>query len=336
MGNKISGLTRVGGVCEAENACTVLEGFDFSAALVGAHEIAHALGVNHDEPNCDSTHIMAQSLGPGRIGWSSCSIRELQTEMSKLDDDGRNCLRETSSHKPALDLDGLPLPGIQFNANDQCALVFSPNHRQRPVPREASDNICHMMFCGLGFIGPIISSNPALEGTICGQDKYCQYGQCIQFPTGINGYPVSINGQWSSWSSIDCAQCSCGPVLGSIGVMASSRACSDPIPSDGGRTCYGSKIRASICKEFCPFAKFTSKSYVKRVCLERKRRSFDYALLGTGIRLVNSPCKILRHIWFHSGYSLRDTDEHNLHIYIEQSCLRNEILICFRGTLDYK
>ena len=40
----ISGIARINGVCDSNNACLIAEANDFKAAFITAHEIGHSLG----------------------------------------------------------------------------------------------------------------------------------------------------------------------------------------------------------------------------------------------------------------------------------------------------
>lgn len=44
-----------------------------------------SVGMRHDEPYCPSTHIMSTSLGPGKVTWSSCSLRDYHAFLQRLE-----------------------------------------------------------------------------------------------------------------------------------------------------------------------------------------------------------------------------------------------------------
>uniref|UniRef100_A0A914CK41 Peptidase M12B domain-containing protein n=1 Tax=Acrobeloides nanus TaxID=290746 RepID=A0A914CK41_9BILA len=177
--NSISGIARLDGMCDPWNTCTLAEGLDFTSAFIGTHELGHSVGMRHDEPYCPSVHIMSSSLGPGKVTWSTCSLRDYHSFLQRLDTRGKNCLRSTYLRE-RLPITGQSLPGQNYDANMQCQLMHGPGYHQISPRQDHYDGICYMMWCGMGNIwGRIITSHPALEGTFCGPNRYCQLGRCV-------------------------------------------------------------------------------------------------------------------------------------------------------------
>lgn len=162
-----------------------------------------SVGMRHDEPYCTSTYIMSSSLGPGKVTWSTCSLRDYHTFLQRLElvfskrslpptchmgieswkftvysNRRKNCLRE-SILREKLPLSSVLKPGQLYDANMQCALMHGNGYIQVAPRQDHYDGICHMMWCGQGSFGRIITSHPALEGTFCGQNKWCQLGRCV-------------------------------------------------------------------------------------------------------------------------------------------------------------
>lgn len=81
----ISGIARLDGMCDPWNTCTLAEGLDFTSAFIGTHELGHSVGMRHDEPYCQSKFIMSSSLGPGKVTWSTCSLRDYHTFLIRLE-----------------------------------------------------------------------------------------------------------------------------------------------------------------------------------------------------------------------------------------------------------
>uniref|UniRef100_A0A914VAA6 Peptidase M12B domain-containing protein n=1 Tax=Plectus sambesii TaxID=2011161 RepID=A0A914VAA6_9BILA len=143
----ISGIARLFGMCDAGNTCTLAEGLDFTSAFIGTHELGHSVGMRHDEPYCTSSHIMSASLGPGKVTWSQCSMRDYHAYVEKLDNRKTNCLR-TSSIPEVKRLDGKAQPGQVYDADKQCELMHGRGYKQVTPRQDNYDGICYMMWCG--------------------------------------------------------------------------------------------------------------------------------------------------------------------------------------------
>uniref|UniRef100_A0A7E4UU34 Peptidase M12B domain-containing protein n=1 Tax=Panagrellus redivivus TaxID=6233 RepID=A0A7E4UU34_PANRE len=174
----ISGIARLDGMCDPWNTCTLAEGLDFTSAFIGTHELGHSVGMRHDEPYCESKFIMSSSLGPGKVTWSTCSLRDYHTFLTRLDQRNKNCLRTTYLQEK-MSISGRVKPGQLYDANMQCQLMHGYGYQQVTPRQDHYDGICYMMWCGQSTFGRIITSHPALEGTFCGPSKWCQLGRCV-------------------------------------------------------------------------------------------------------------------------------------------------------------
>lgn len=81
-------------------------------------------------------------------------------------------------------------PGQMYNANKQCELMHGSGYQQIAPTQDHYDGICYMMWCGQGKSGRIITSHPALEGTFCGPNKWCQLGRCVPWSGGGGAPPL--------------------------------------------------------------------------------------------------------------------------------------------------
>ncbi|KAK0406788.1 hypothetical protein QR680_018807 [Steinernema hermaphroditum] len=305
----ISGIARLDGMCDPWNTCTLAEGLDFTSAFIGTHELGHSVGMRHDEPYCPSRHIMSSSLGPGKVTWSTCSLRDYHAFLQRLDSRGKNCLRQTMyPEKMAIRRD--VKPGQLYDANVQCSMMHGPGYQQVTPRQDHYDGICYMMWCGQSTFGRIITSHPALEGTFCGPSKWCQLGRCVPWygntptttlppytvPTTTRSYvPTRVDGDWSQWSSVTCQLCTCPPVSGGIGLAMSTRTCSNPAPSNGGSECEGASNRALVCNRNCASTSKSVDQFISEKCSEHKRIKDDKDLTGTGSQLMRYPqraCKV--------------------------------------------
>uniref|UniRef100_A0A0N5BXF9 Peptidase M12B domain-containing protein n=1 Tax=Strongyloides papillosus TaxID=174720 RepID=A0A0N5BXF9_STREA len=305
----ISGIARLDGMCDPWNTCAVSEGMDFTSAFISTHELGHSLGMRHDEPYCPSKFIMSSSLGPGKVTWSTCSLRDYHSFLQRLDSRGRNCLRTTNlpeKLKIPTDL----LPGQLYDANLQCQLMHGPGYHQITPRIDHYDGICFMMWCGQNSFGRIITSHPALEGTFCGPNKWCQLGRCVPYtgtqrqvgalttpyPTKTTKILDAVDGDWSSWSTARCTPCNCPNITGSIGVTKATRTCTNPPPQNGGEECSGSNSIGLVCNRYCGNSYTISvNQYIIDKCEEHKSNKKDPELTGTGSQLTRFPqraCKV--------------------------------------------
>ncbi|RCN39817.1 hypothetical protein ANCCAN_14251 [Ancylostoma caninum] len=216
---------------------------------------------------------MSSSLGPGKVTWSTCSLRDYHQFLQRLDARGKNCLR-VSNMPTKLTIPTNTKPGQIYDANLQCELMHGPGYQQVTPRQDAFDGICYMMWCGQSSFGRIITSHPALEGTFCGPNKWCQLGRCVPWtgsqtsvtisptanmktpspltPAPAWAVPRKVDGGFSAWSTPNCNQCTCNPIIDGVGLAISRRTCSNPYPANGGEDCMGSTIRAIICNKSCP------------------------------------------------------------------------------------
>ncbi|EFO82211.1 CRE-ADT-2 protein [Caenorhabditis remanei] len=297
----ISGIARLDGMCDPWNTCTLAEGLDFTSAFIGTHELGHSVGMRHDEPYCPSKHIMSSSLGPGKVTWSTCSLRDYHQFLQRLDGRGKNCLR-VSNMPTKLEVSSHVKPGQIYDANLQCELMHGNGYQQVTPRQDSYDGICYMMWCGQSSFGRIITSHPALEGTFCGPSKWCQLGRCVPW-TGTNEIvppvqnvapvattlPSRVDGSWSGWGATICSQCTCNGILGSVGLAVSRRTCSAPYPANGGSDCIGSTSRAVLCSRQCGRATKSVDEYISDKCMEQKRLKNDRELTGKGSQLNRFP-----------------------------------------------
>ncbi|PSN53910.1 hypothetical protein C0J52_02463 [Blattella germanica] len=232
-------LAPVAGMCTATSSCTVNEGRHFESVL----------GMRHDGPlaenECDpGSYIMSPTLGSGKITWSSCSRRYLQLF---LETSQSQCLLDHSSSGGQLDhsAEGT-LPGERFNADQQCMLKYgrgSIHATQQPL-----DDVCRDLHCQRDRY--TWTSHPALEGTFCGNNKWCRSGRCVG--RGLSalqaGYSPNqrVDGGWSSDRRF--------------------------------RTCF-----AEQCGNV---QRTTIRDFADQICM--RAREVDTELLGTGLQRISS------------------------------------------------
>uniref|UniRef100_A0A8D8WU53 A disintegrin and metalloproteinase with thrombospondin motifs 18 n=2 Tax=Cacopsylla melanoneura TaxID=428564 RepID=A0A8D8WU53_9HEMI len=304
LSNQVVGLAPVAGMCTVTSSCTVNEGRHFESVYVVAHEIGHNLGMRHDGPQagntCDpSSYLMSPTLGSGKITWSSCSRQYLH---KFLQSSQSQCLLDNASGGDVLDhsASGL-LPGERFDANQQC--MFRYGLGARHSPSQPLEEICQDLHCHRDKY--TWTSHPALEGSICSNNKWCRSGRCVlkglsASQAGFNPHQV-IHGGWSEWSAYsECASaCLSGNENGvtNAGVMIAGRRCNNPRPENGGNLCEGSDKKYQSCvPEQCSNVKETSvKNFADEVCTRAK--AVDSELLGEGLQRISSDPEEACTVW---------------------------------------
>ena len=80
------GLANVDSGCNSrQNKAIIVQARDYRCAFVFAHELGHALGLDHDERyGCGSSYIMSAHTGHGKTKFSKCSAQQLKNKMDLL------------------------------------------------------------------------------------------------------------------------------------------------------------------------------------------------------------------------------------------------------------
>ncbi|XP_050521162.1 A disintegrin and metalloproteinase with thrombospondin motifs adt-1-like isoform X2 [Daktulosphaira vitifoliae] len=308
ISNQVVGLAPVAGMCTKTSSCTVNEGRHFESVYVVAHEIGHNLGMRHDgaasDNNCDSTSfIMSPTLGSGKITWSTCSHDYLE---KFLQSSQAVCLFDGGDSSDYLDHKQQGrLPGERFDSREQCMLKYGWGSTH--ASSQDLGEICRDLHCQRDRY--TWTSHPALEGSLCGSNKWCRSGRCVS--KGLSALQAgfvphqSVDGGWSEWTPYsDCASsCLLGDKndlnSGSTGIMSSIRRCNNPRPENGGKLCSGEDQKYKSCyTEQCANApQLTIKDFSNEVCLRAKE--YDTELIGTGYQKISSDPKDACTVWCH-------------------------------------
>uniref|UniRef100_A0A3B4H6X0 A disintegrin and metalloproteinase with thrombospondin motifs 2-like n=1 Tax=Pundamilia nyererei TaxID=303518 RepID=A0A3B4H6X0_9CICH len=219
---------------------------DVSTSLFMSHlQQLGGLGMQHDgEANdCGDDVPLGSIMSPQvqatfhRYHWSRCSWRELHKYLHTYD-----CLRDDpfNHNWPAQP----QLPGFQYSMDQQCRFDFGPGYSLCT----AYTNIdpCKQLWCS-DYNNPFYcktKKGPPLDGTKCGPGKHCFRGYCMKLTPNL----LRQDGGWGSWSPYGSCSRTCGG-----GVRFRTRHCDNPIPANGGRTCFGNTYEFQLCsQENCP------------------------------------------------------------------------------------
>ena len=237
------GLSFVGGICIAPYSCVIAElgtrmengaaypSTGLGSVLVTAHEIAHNLGASHDK-TCAQEYIMSSKRGrKGKTTWSSCTRKALE---QAIGDGNWHCLEDEPQMKnPEYEIHLAP-PGLDTDADEQCRMFDLKQHAE--CINAYTPEVCKVIKCRRDTNPSGEMASPALEGTLCGLDEYCDAGVCTadpNFPTGSSA-PT-----WSQWKPGGCQS---GCIEESTGYEFSTRHCK-------GQGCRGPTLTFNFCPD---------------------------------------------------------------------------------------
>ncbi|KAL2095227.1 hypothetical protein ACEWY4_009946 [Coilia grayii] len=237
----MQGFAPVTGMCHPVRSCTLNHEDGFSSAFVVAHETGHVLGMEHDgEGNdCEDEVPMGSIMAPlvqaafHRFHWSRCSREELHKYL-----DSYNCLRDDPFDHRWSEMGRPGLPGLHYSMNDQCRFDFGMGFLM--CSEYSTYDPCKQLWCSHPE-NPFFcktKKGPPIDGTRCGSGKHCFKGHCITLTPDI----LRQDGHWGQWSKFGSCSRTCGG-----GVRFRTRQCDNPIPANGGRTCYGNSYEFQLC-----------------------------------------------------------------------------------------
>ncbi|VDD96513.1 unnamed protein product, partial [Enterobius vermicularis] len=298
----VAGVAPVARMCDPVYACSLVEGLHLGRSFVLAHEMGHNMGMVHDgvQNQCSrSCCLMSQVNGAGKTTWSACSVREFNAFLLQLDESGRgNCLRDAAESLATHDhlRDGR-LPGQRFTPDQQCSYFWGKDFHVEIPQGRTMDDICRILWCGNSG-AKISTAHPALEGSWCGNNKFCLEGQCTNWKIGPP--PEKVDGGWSEWigGERQCPIMQC-QITGSIRIKSQMRMCTNPAPNNGGKKCAGSQIRGVLCDGVESSCKGSSRQeFGTRLCTSIKNdpEKPDIQLSGPAFQHATQPCKVWCHL----------------------------------------
>lgn len=252
------GMADVGTMCDPKRSCSVIEDDGLPSAFTTAHELGHVFNMPHDNVKaCEEVfgklkddHMMSPTLIQidRSRPWSVCSAAII-TEF--LDRGHGDCLLD-QPQKPL----SLPdnLPGSTYSLHRQCELAFGPGSKPCPYMHP-----CSKLWCTGKARGLLVCQTrhfPWADGTSCGTSKICYRGACADKNSTMH---IKVDGHWGKWGPFgDCSRSCDG------GVQLAKRECNNPVPENGGKYCYGLRIKHRSCNlNPCPD---TGKSFREEQC----------------------------------------------------------------------
>ncbi|KAF6740009.1 A disintegrin and metalloproteinase with thrombospondin motifs 2 [Oryzias melastigma] len=237
----MQGYAPVTGMCRLYRSCVLVLEDGFSSAFVAAHETGHVLGMEHDGDanDCADDVPLGSIMSPRvqasfyRYHWSRCSWMELHKYLHTYD-----CLRDDPFNHdwPAQP----PLPGFQYSLDQQCRSDFGPGYSL--CTAYMTHDPCKQLWCS-DYNNPFFcktKKGPPLDGTKCGPGKHCFRGFCMKLTPSL----LRQDGAWGPWSAFDSCSRTCGG-----GVRFRTRRCDNPLPANGGRTCFGNSYEFQLCNQ---------------------------------------------------------------------------------------
>ncbi|XP_050984214.1 A disintegrin and metalloproteinase with thrombospondin motifs 2 isoform X2 [Labeo rohita] len=235
----MQGYAPVTGMCHPVRSCTLNHEDGFSSAFVVAHETGHVLGMEHDGQGnrCGDEVQMGSIMAPlvqaafHRFHWSRCSQQELGRYLHSYD-----CLRDDPFEHTWEELPHLP--GMDYSMHEQCRFDFGAGYMMCTAYRPFDP--CKQLWCAHPD-NPFFcktKKGPPIDGTKCGDGKHCFKGHCMQLTPDI----IKQDGGWGMWSEFGSCSRPCGR-----GLQFRTRACDNPRPANGGRTCSSPSYQFQIC-----------------------------------------------------------------------------------------
>ncbi|XP_066973867.1 uncharacterized protein [Macrobrachium rosenbergii] len=290
------GLAAVRGVCHPGYSAVIVElgatdtwgkpypSAGFASVYVMAHEMGHNLGMLHDGygNSCPKNgYVMSASRSTsGETNWSSCSREIIETMTAPCLDDVPS---EPSVHDHSI---YEQLPGQSWDAYDQCR-VFLRDDDATLYNETIGADVCQTVMCRSPHRIGYFKAGPALDGTYCGNDRWCIAGTCTPWPSDRT--PKVVMGGWSSWEHTECSS---GCIEGGMGVQVSRRKCTDPKPQNTDQRCPGLETTLNVCDDMkvCNGKRLSITSYADEKCKEFSQVVKD--LKAVGAQAPHNPDRI--------------------------------------------
>uniref|UniRef100_G3N428 Peptidase M12B domain-containing protein n=1 Tax=Gasterosteus aculeatus aculeatus TaxID=481459 RepID=G3N428_GASAC len=271
------GMADVGTMCDPKRSCSVIEDDGLPSAFTAAHELGHVFNMPHDNVKaCEEVfgklkdnHMMSPTLIQidRSRPWSACSAAII----TQFLDRGHDCLLDQPQKQLSF---SDHMPGSSYSLHRQCELAFGPGSKPCPYMQP-----CTKLWCTGKARGQLVCQTrhfPWADGTSCGHGKVCYRGACTDKNNTVH---VKVDGRWGKWGAFGSCSRSCGG-----GVQLASRQCDNPVPQNGGRYCYGLRIKYCSCNlNTCPKK---GKSFREEQCEAFNGLSLNTNRLGSTVAWV--------------------------------------------------
>ncbi|XP_052792301.1 uncharacterized protein LOC128226460 isoform X2 [Mya arenaria] len=193
-----AGFAYTPGACSNSKYSINEDHFRAILATVAAHELGHNLGAQHDGTvdgngelcSSDDAYVMAPSIGVSsdaiknirQFSFSPCSIDYFTAYMTKLNNDGENCLATRTANYDTSDLDPYlgDLAGQVYTPDQQCEYLMGAGSYLSRISYESDySGICSVMNCFVPGTTSSFRYKLTWEGTTCGDGKLCSGGLCV-------------------------------------------------------------------------------------------------------------------------------------------------------------
>ncbi|CAK9807329.1 A disintegrin and metalloproteinase with thrombospondin motifs 3 [Anthophora plagiata] len=245
-----SGYAPVSGVCDPARSCALNRDEGLTSAFIIAHEVAHILGLTHDGDDstgnaCKEEASRGSVMAPmvaatfHHFYWSACSKKEFHRKVRRW-----SCLLNKPKHDDSTQLKATVRE--TFTMDEQCRMEFGEGYGLCKTFDVAEP--CSRLWCGNSNISQSCKTKkgPPLEGTLCGNSKWCIGGRCQSTSRNKFDFGIILNkprdGGWSAWSGWNKCSRTCG-----VGVQCRTRKCNRPVPAYGGKYCSGSIEDCRLC-----------------------------------------------------------------------------------------
>ncbi|GAB1291091.1 A disintegrin-like and metallopeptidase (reprolysin type) with thrombospondin type 1 motif, 9 [Apodemus speciosus] len=224
-------LAELGTICDPYRSCSISEDSGLSTAFTIAHELGHVFNMPHDDSNkCKEEgvkspqHVMAPTLNfyTNPWMWSKCS-RKYITEF--LDTGYGECLL----NEPESRTYPLPsqLPGLLYNVNKQCELIFGPGSQVCPYMQMQ----CRRLWCN----------------NVDGAHKGCR----TQHTPWADGTECEPGKKWRALQLMDPGEVgvTLGPAQEHVEEASKqlSESATGQMPKNGGKYCVGRRMKFKSC-----------------------------------------------------------------------------------------
>ncbi|XP_037070906.1 A disintegrin and metalloproteinase with thrombospondin motifs adt-2-like [Pollicipes pollicipes] len=201
-------------------------------------------------------------------------------------------------------------PGQVFDAYDQCQLLLKDKDAELFSVRNLPES-CERIKCKSPNRIGYYYAGPALEGTFCGNKRWCISGSCRPWS---NPAPPVIQGGWGEWNVSACAS---GCVDKALGVSIARRRCDSPKPLNTEDRCLGAASHVEFCEDdtLCNY-RLTAKEFASQKCREFSQLVDDIRSSGVGIQVPYTEskpwsacsiyCKLNSGTWYTPRQDLND------------------------------